>query len=269
MRATILPGLVILAAGLVACGPNLKDFKDFEDSFDNPTGSVTEASLPNVFGAGAEALASNSVGSIAQQFDTSGSLLFALSASEELMSDQNYLVHGCDTNFRIRNGNVKKIIVDCTGNDDPSGKVTMQFEHKSDALAAIFLRYENWCAFDDCVDGFFGLRLTTRGIAGEGLTEESLAVADFDFTRASGETASLEWAFRAVRGPQGVFVEWMVEVETDGVTVTFVLSASVSATGGTLEVRGANGSFTCTYETNGSTGTCTDTEGNTITWTGA
>jgi len=268
-------GILAIATLVGGCGRDLRDFKEIEAEFDHPTGEVSSTNMPFLMGSGLNAGSANGLGSGAAGFDSTGTLQFALSqASQALGQRRDYLVENCDTNVKLtRSFEPEKVIVDCKDpSNDPTGKLVLEFVWENSELTAIFIRFDTWCdSTGDCIDGWLGFQNKTSGSVGAGVTEDFLAVAKLTHTASDGVVDTIEYAIRETLTDTTAKVEILVYVNEDGVDASFVISAMVAPEGGSLEVRGANGSFTCTYAADGSSGECTGTGtgGGTVTWTAA
>ncbi|MDF1566063.1 MAG: hypothetical protein P1V51_23720 [Deltaproteobacteria bacterium] len=273
MRQLNLTLLAVVISGLaIGCGPDLRDFEEIEAAFENPSGEVSASTMPLLMGDGLTAGTANGLGNPAAGFDSTGTLQFALSqASQALGSRRDYLVENCNTNVKLtRSFEPEKIIVDCTDPaNDPTGKLVLEFVWDNEEIVAIYIRFDTWCdSTGDCIDGWLGFKTQTSGSVGAGLSQTFILAAKLEHTSSAGEVDSIEYAIREVLTDTTAAIEILVYVDEGGVKAEFVLSAMVSPEGGSLEIRGANGSFTCSYTADGESGECTatGTGGGTVTW---
>jgi len=256
----------------VACGPDLRDFDEVEAEFDKPTGQISQTTMPSFLSNGFDIERSRSISSPAAQFDTTNTLNFALSsASQALGSDKAFLVENCALDFKLtRSGEPEKIVVDCTASgNDPSGELVMKFIWDGSELAAIQIQFSSWCTEgSECIDGWIGFRSSTSGASGAGFSQSFLLVAKLDSTKADGSVETLDYSIRQVENSDGILVEILGYLTVDGRTESVVFSGSLTTAGGTLVVRGGNGSFPCTYAADGSSGECSASgSGGTFSWT--
>lgn len=271
IRKHVWVGLACLGAlGATGCGRNLRPFDQVQKSFDHPTGNVTSATAGTIFTKGLQTDSSANAASFSSNFDTTGKLKFGLAAmGHGLAQGKDALIQGCSTNVQLAQGLMpKKISVTCTGNPDVSGSMDLEFDYTGSTVTSAFVDFSNWCSGGDCLDGSLGFEFTSSAAAGEpGMTQKLLATARLTVKNASsGQSSSLDWAFRDLTSASSTSVEWLVYSNQNGDAKSWVLSASVSAAGGDLSVRGANGTFTCHYNADATSGSCQDSKGNSWSW---
>lgn len=254
--------------GTTACGRNLRGFDEVEQAFDHPTGQISQGTAPTIFSRGLTSGSANESASVASTFDTTGSIAFGLAEmGQELATSSQYVV---DCNHDVKfNGKMQptKITVGCQDSADFSGELVIDFVWKDDLVSEVYLDFNDWCSGGECLNGSMGFKYDLAGAAGSGITSTFLATARFTVTQDGVQTAAVDWAFRATSTLEGGSLEWLVYADDNGDAESWVLSASVTAAGGSLELRGANGSFTCDYAADAASGQCTDSDGNSFSWT--
>jgi hypothetical protein len=117
----------------------------------------------------------------------------------------------------------------------------------SESSGNVSFSYDNCCTAGCCIDGAGSLYYSTDTSAAFSYCGNY----DIDFT-CDGSSSSANFS-----GCAGTNGEWVYRIEVAG--ETYAVSGSYSNGNGELEIRGANGTFNCTY-TNGS-GSCTGSGG--------
>lgn len=269
--------LVVLSATLAlvaatGCGRNLRSFDQVQKAFDHPTGTVSKTTAPTIFANALETNQSGDAASLAANFDNTHTVNFGLSEMGHGLSQQQQgLIQGCSTNFEMtQNLTPKKISVDCKNNPDFSGSLSIEFDYTNNTVDSVFIDYGNWCTSGSCIDGSMGFKFSNSAVAGQpGMTQDFLATARLTLTDNGAKTASVDWAFRDLQSGSTTTVEWLVWASADGQAASWVLSAKVTPAAADITVRGANGTFTCHYAADVTSGSCQDSNGNSWTWTAA
>lgn len=158
----------------------------------------------------------------------------------------------------------------CTG--EGKGRIVIRFTVDA-ALGSGFMRFDilfqNVCNnAGDCVDGAMLYRMniqgTTTGASGDILMSMALRA-----TTASGETAfvkqGLRIAFDASKKAGNLEILVFLK-DAEGKEVSAVLQIQAQAGTASFSIRGANGSFSCSTQDSGKSGSCESSKGDKITW---
>jgi hypothetical protein len=127
------------------------------------------------------------------------------------------------------------------------GRFTVDGSGNSSSAQAT-VSYEDCCFIEDCCfDGDGDMYFSSE----QGADYTYCASYDLDYT-CEGTTASIQY-----EGCFGTSGEQIYVIEIDG--ETFSVTGNYNNGSGTLEIRGENGTWNCTYS--GSTGSCTGSSG--------
>ena len=264
IRLTVTLSLLALAGSLVACGPDLRAFEEVEAEFQNPTATISEQTMPSIFAAETKTVKGADSTDAASAFSREkASVALTAIRGLRLATDRQYLTEeNCSFNINFDGKQrIKKITVSCSGTD-VSGTIVLEYAWDGDDLVAWYIRFENWCEADgECVDGWMGFKVDPTP-AEDGYEQQWLATAKIS---SGGE--SIEWAFRYLMNTStgSERVEWLVWT-SDGDSAVFTATVHADESG-MFSVRGSNGWFECSWSAEGNTGSCSDSEGNSFSWT--
>ncbi len=264
IRLTVSLSLFCLAGSLVACGPDLRAFEEVEAQFKNPTATISDKTMPAIFAAETKTVegADSTDAAAAFSQEKASAALTALRGLR-FASDRQYLTEeNCNFNVNFDGKQrIKKITVKCSGTE-VNGTIVLEYAWDGEELVAWYIRFENWCEVGgDCVDGWMGFKIQSAP-AEDGYLQQWLSTAKVSV---GGE--SIEWAFRFLfnESSGSERVEWLVWTsEGDSAVFTATVRADES---GMFSVRGSNGWFECSWTADGNTGSCSDSEGNSFSWT--
>jgi hypothetical protein len=218
--------LVSSALAMVACGGSgdpAARIDATQSAFSNPTGDVTAASAELVITRSQTATDLNAVlafanvtGACAGGGDTSGTIDLSCAS-------------GGST----------------TGTADYSVEVSVG---AGSASTLVSMTFHDACKDGVCVDGTVA-ESTASGASGS----EVIVDADVDVTRSGAAAEHVHLGVKTSSGVSGSSVSVAIFDDADK---SFVLDASATAGGGSVSIRGANGSFSCSYESGGDKGSC-------------
>lgn len=137
----------------------------------------------------------------------------------------------------------------CTSDGKATGKVTLEVQagaSGSGASAYVSMTLENACEGGTCIDGTL---VTSTEASASGA--KVILDADFDATTA-GATKHAHLGVSTSTGAAGSTVDVVV---FDDAGDSFVVHTAVDAGGASVDIEGANGSFSCSHS--GAKGSCT------------
>ena len=261
--------LTAAAALLAACGddegsatPVAPETAVIESNLEKPTGKVSQGNMAGVFNASRKnATAQSSAGPAMQMMPGAG---YATQAGG--LSAADYASAGNIQQCVQAGQSGGSIDYGCLTNGKMTGVVAYTASGNTPDNMATTMTFLDVCmeGGSTCMNGAATMRINMTSTQPQ--LGKMVFSASFDMTVA-GESFHFELGYRILFDEAGQTMEYLV---FDAEGNSYVVSAYVSddSASGKVSVRGANGSYTCTYENAGDSGSCTGDGGETFDWTG-
>jgi hypothetical protein len=233
-----------------------------EQDLKNPSGVVSASSAKDVFAQGASQEAAQQAYSMAggNGFPSgSTGAWFGVPPGLQPMGEGDAAA-ACVS----QSGNSATIDLGCLaeqqgGGTTASGSMTVTAEQDGGAQYVAF-SYKHACVTPAdtgatvCIDGSGAVKTT----------QDSMAFwADMTIDQ-NGASEHLKFGYKQSTAGGSVTLECLTYVGED----SYVLNAQLSASEGSISIRGKNGEFTCSYSNGGANGQCSSSGGETIDWGG-
>lgn len=198
-----------------------------------------------------------SFGSIAKGLDKPTGTVDATTAAEigekYQAANQNNVGFGVRSDDQVGQSSSGSFEQSC-----PAGGKVKATASGSQSSGTVTMDYDNCCySAGCCASGDGTMYYNTESGSGAAGGYAFCATFDMDYT-CEGSSATLDYSGCYDLGGEAVLL-----IEVDG--ERFAVSASSSGSSGSLEIRGANGTWTCTYNDGG--GSCTSSTGGNFTFT--
>jgi hypothetical protein len=222
---TLVPAFALFAVG---CGDDASDrvselTAPVAAAIASPSGEVNEITAPRVLD---EQAAQNTVNEASAFVPMAG----GVSASPQALGGHP-CIDGDDESGSYDMG--------CLSGGQVSGTVEYEMDQE-DGTQYFLMDYVDVCVSGSCVNGTMAMQFDGNAL---GLNYNMLVAGELTVT-ADGQSLTMKYGYKmSMSGGQAV-IEYVVWVDGK----SYVLSASAGVSGGSMMIRGNNGSFSCSYD---------------------
>jgi hypothetical protein len=268
----------LVGTGLTGCGSDFRSYDEVENAIDHPSADVTGQTVKATITANHEqasdsVAAGTSHASFVRAFTGSTLPLYVPARVARYLPAQLPFATapavgaglGCTDFGPLSQGSVS-INLSEASHGETTGTLTIEISGDSICNAETVITFDQVCSTldDTCVDGAVGFKADL--VSEFPLSGKVVSSGRLTFT-SGNNTATLEWGMRITydeASATGTF-EFTAFIDVNGDTQNLVIAAEEVQGTGTVSVRGKNGEFSCTYENEGDSGSCTGTPG-TVSW---